>query len=124
MDDLILATNGNGSAPAGLHPEAIARARATLAPAEQVQSMAEVFAALGDPTRLRIVGALRVGELCVQDLTVLLGLTTSAVSHQLRLLRTLRLVRARKVGRIVFYGLDDAHVADLLTQAEAHVRHR
>src|SRR5438445_7510708 len=91
-------------------------------PADVVRSLAAIFAALGEPTRLRIVHALSVGELCVGDLAAVLGMAVPAVSQQLRVLRDLRIVRNRRVGKMVYYALDDAHVADLFAVALAHVR--
>ncbi|MEA2523961.1 MAG: ArsR family transcriptional regulator, lead/cadmium/zinc/bismuth-responsive transcriptional, partial [Thermomicrobiales bacterium] len=85
--------------------------------------LADLFAALGDPTRLRIVAALAGGELCVCDLAATVGQTESAVSHHLRLLRSLGLVRPRRDGRLVYYTLDDAHVTTLFGQALDHVAH-
>ena len=76
---------------------------------------------LGDVTRVRILDALATGELCVCDLATLLGLTESAVSHQLRLLRGMRLVRSRRDGRMVFYTLDDQHIVALFAQGLEHV---
>ncbi len=86
--------------------------------------IAELFAALGDPTRVRIISVLREHELCVCDIAAVLGMTQSAVSHQLRVLRQLRLVRRRKEGRQVFYALDDDHVAVLYEQGLSHVQHK
>ena len=85
--------------------------------ADTVTALAETFRALGDPTRVRILDALSHGELCVCDLAAVLSLSQSAVSHQLRLLRGLRLVRARRAGRMVFYALDDRHVIDCSARA-------
>lgn len=107
----------------GIHGDKVRRARTALAPDEQVQRLADVFKALGDPTRVRIIQALLVGELCVCDLAEVLGMTQSAVSHQLRVLRGLYLVRNRREGKEVFYSLDDEHVMQLLAQAQDHVRH-
>ncbi|AGY58298.1 ArsR/SmtB family transcription factor [Gloeobacter kilaueensis] len=107
----------------GLHPEGVGRAVARLEVFGDGQDLAELFAAFGDPTRLRILTALSEGDLCVCDLSAALGMTASAVSHQLRLLRSLRLVRSRREGRVVYYRLDDEHVLNLLAQGEAHVRH-
>ena len=76
---------------------------------------------LGDPTRVRLVDALSHGERCVCDLSRLVGLTESAVSHQLRLLRAARLVRARRTGRMAYYSLDDHHVVGLLHDTRKHV---
>lgn len=95
--------------------------RAALVGGPTVTALAETFRALGDPTRVRILDALSHGELCVCDLAAVLSLSQSAVSHQLRLLRSLRLVRARRAGRMVFYALDDRHVTDLLDQGLRHV---
>jgi ArsR family transcriptional regulator len=87
-----------------------------------VESLADTFRALGDPTRVRILDALSPGELCVCDLASLVGISESAVSHQLRLLRSLRLVRPRRAGRQVYYAIDDHHILELLTQALTHVQ--
>jgi ArsR family transcriptional regulator len=84
---------------------------------------AELFAALGDPTRVKIIAALLSGEMNVQALAGLTGISESGVSHQLRGLRQMRLVRPRKDGRQVFYSLDDEHVADLFRRALDHVMH-
>lgn len=86
--------------------------------------LAGLFAALGDPTRLRIVAALASQELCVRDLALAIGQSTSAVSHQLRQLRRLGLVDGRRAGRRVYYTLDDRHVGRLYGEALDHVRHR
>lgn len=85
--------------------------------------VAELFKALSDPTRVRIIGLLANTELCVGDLCLVLGMTQPAVSHQLRLLRNLHIVRARKEGRHVFYTLDDDHIRDLFEQGLAHSQH-
>jgi len=83
--------------------------------------LAETFKVLGDPTRVRILHALSLEELCVCDIASLLGATKSAVSHQLRLLRSLRVVKYRKDGRIVYYSLDDSHVGNLLHEGLSHI---
>lgn len=83
--------------------------------------MAELFKALGDYTRVRILHALSVSELCVCALAEVLEMSQSAISHQLRLLRAARLVRYRKEGKNVFYALDDKHVETLLQQGFAHI---
>jgi len=86
-----------------------------------VLSLAETFRTLADPTRLRMIAALRERELCVCDLASMLKLTGSAVSHQLRILRCQRLVRYRKEGKIAYYSLDDAHVQTLISQGIQHI---
>jgi DNA-binding transcriptional ArsR family regulator len=85
-------------------------------------TLAETFKVLGDPTRVRMLDALSRAELCVSDLARLLGSSESAVSHQLRLLRNLRLVRPRRSGRMVFYTLDDQHIVRLFAQGLEHVQ--
>jgi DNA-binding transcriptional ArsR family regulator len=99
----------------------VRRLRAALVDGSTAAALAETFRALGDPTRVRILDVLSHGELCVCDLAAVLSLSQSAVSHQLRLLRGLRLVRARRAGRMVFYALDDRHVTDLLDRGLKHV---
>jgi len=89
-----------------------------------VRALAETFKVLGDSTRVRLLDALFRSELCVQDLADVLGLTQSAVSHQLRLLRSMRLVRTRRVGRQIFYALDDGHIVKLFEQGLEHVEER
>jgi ArsR family transcriptional regulator, lead/cadmium/zinc/bismuth-responsive transcriptional repressor len=106
-----------------VHPsltDAAAR-RARLIGARTVEALAETFRALGDPTRVRILDALATGELCVCDIASLVGISESAASHQLRLLRGLRLVRPRRSGRLVYYAVDDHHILELLNQARTHV---
>lgn len=90
--------------------------------AKTVEGLTEIFRVLGDPTRVRILDALSRAELCVGDLAAQLGVTESAVSHQLRLLRSARIVRARRHGRMIFYSLDDLHVLALFDQGLRHVQ--
>jgi DNA-binding transcriptional ArsR family regulator len=95
---------------------------ARLLPEAIVQEIAATFSVLGDPTRIRILDVLAVGELCVCDIATLVGISESAVSHQLRLLRGMRLVRPRRAGRQVFYTLDDQHIVQLMRVAITHVQ--
>jgi DNA-binding transcriptional ArsR family regulator len=98
------------------------RAAKTAMPGDRmVRALAETFGALSDPTRIRIISALGGQELCVIDLARFLGLTGSAVSHQLRLLRGQRLVKYRKEGKIAFYSLDDDHIRNLMEECIKHV---
>lgn len=90
-------------------------------PEEILLRLAETFKILGDPTRVRILHALSLEELCVCDIASLLSTTKSAISHQLRLLRSLRVVKFRKDGRIVYYSLDDSHVGNLLCEGLSHI---
>jgi ArsR family transcriptional regulator len=89
-----------------------------------VAALAETFKVLGDPTRVRILDALAREEVPVCDLAETLGLTQSAVSHQLRLLRNARLVKARREGQHIFYTLDDQHIVRLFEQGLEHVQER
>ncbi|GIO86966.1 transcription regulator ArsR [Paenibacillus faecis] len=84
---------------------------------------ADWFKAFSDPTRVKIIGALLKRELCVHDLTVLLEMGQSAVSHQLRYLRNMRIVKRRKVGKTVYYSLDDAHIEQIFLQTLQHTNH-
>ncbi len=87
------------------------------------QLIAETFKILGDPTRVKILYALSKRELCVCDISAVVALGQSAVSHQLRLLRGARLVKHRKEGKMVWYSLDDEHISLLLAQGIEHVKH-
>lgn len=103
-------------------PARLEARRAALLPADAVLSLAETFNLLGDATRVRILDALSHGELCVCEIAALVGLSESAVSHQLRLLRGLRLVRPRRAGRLAYYSLDDQHIMSLFQQGLRHVQ--
>ena len=88
---------------------------------EKAQRMAEFFSALGDPNRWRILSALAIKEMPVQALAAVVGMTESAVSHQLRILRTMQLVSYRKLGRKVFYRLKDHHIINLYRDVSEHL---
>lgn len=103
------------------HQEKIRAARKAMVKDEAILGLSETFKVLSDPTRLKIVLALAAEELCVIDVAQLLSLTESAVSHQIRLLRTLRLVKQRKEGKMVFYSLDDEHIEELIKVASLHI---
>lgn len=107
-----------------LDPAKVAALRARVLGNASVTALAETFKVLGDMTRVRILDALSRSELCVCDIARLLGLSESAVSHQLRLLRGMRLVRPRRDGRMVFYRLDDQHIVRLFEQGLEHVEER
>lgn len=107
---------------AHLDPRGTAARKQSLMSVAAVRAVADTFRILGDPTRLRILDALSGGELCVCDIASLAGISESAVSHQLRLLRSMRLVKSHRSGRLVFYELDDHHIIELLRQAHTHVQ--
>ena len=88
---------------------------------ETLYDLAELFKVFGDSTRIKILYALFEAELCVCDIAQLLGLTQSAVSHQLRVLKSSRLVKPRKEGKTVFYSLADDHVRKIIAQGIEHV---
>ena len=83
--------------------------------------LAAVFKVLGDPTRTKIISALLKEELCVCDLTALIGTSQSAISHSLRILRNMNLVKYRKEGKMAYYSLDDDHISAILTAGLKHV---
>jgi ArsR family transcriptional regulator len=106
---------GEGSVPAG---------QGGPVDGQTAQLLAGIFKGLSDPNRVRIIAMLLDGETCVSDLAAALGMSQSAVSHQLSDMRDMRLVRYRREGRHVFYTLDDEHVRDLLQMGLAHAGHR
>ena len=101
----------------------VAAARERALDATTAKTLAGIFRALGDPTRLRLISLLAEREMCVRDLTAALDMEQPAVSHQLSDMRDLQLVRSRKEGRHVYYRLDDEHVRDLYQLTLDHVRH-
>lgn len=104
-----------------LHMDAITHARNALSDPYTVDALSELFKVLGDPTRIRILQVLHDSRLCVCDIAETLQMTQSAISHQLRILRQARLVRATREGRSMFYALDDDHVAHIFEQGLIHV---
>ncbi len=105
-----------------IHLKRVALAREGMLPDRELDRLARTYKVLGDPTRLKILMALMGGEMCVCDLSAFLGLSESAVSHQLRRLKDMALVRNRRDGQILYYTLDDDHVSDLLDIGIEHVR--
>lgn len=105
-----------------VHPEAVRQARLAVPDARCVEQASAFLKMVADPTRLKILSALRVGELCVCDLSAVVGISESAMSHQLRLLRTGRVVTFRKEGRVAYYRLLDHHVTTLIDNALEHAR--
>lgn len=107
-----------------VHEDRVKRARRALRDEGTTLDLSETFKVLGDPTRLNIVLALSAEELCVCDIAALLGMTDSAISHQLRLLKNLRIVKHRKTGKMVYYSLDDSHIEALVRMAARHAAER
>lgn len=104
-----------------VHTEVVGSVQEKMVADETLFQLADLFKALGDATRVRILHALSFSELCVCDLASLLNMSSSAVSHQLRVLRGQRIVKYRKEGKNAIYSLDDTHVATLLEQGLRHV---
>ena len=103
------------------HPEHIEAVRRLMPDDDSLYDLSEVFRVFGDSTRIRILYALFESELCVCDLATLLGLTQSAVSHQLRILKDAKLVKFRREGKSIFYTLDDDHVRAILSLGMEHL---
>ncbi len=98
-------------------------AKASMIADSDSKQLADVFKVLGDRTRVRIIHALSTCELCVCDIAEAVEMSQSAVSHQLRLLRSMRLVKYRKEGKSVLYSLDDEHILQLFSQGMEHIKH-
>ncbi|MCL2078639.1 MAG: metalloregulator ArsR/SmtB family transcription factor [Oscillospiraceae bacterium] len=103
-----------------IHEDTVRRVKAGLSDTGQLKTTAEMFKAFGDPTRLRIINALILSEMCVCDIAALLEMTQPAVSHHLKILRQLQLVKYRKDGKAVYYELDDEHVRNMFYQGLLH----
>ena len=104
-----------------IHENVLDKVRKSLPHDEVLYDLAELFKAFGDSTRIKILYALCEEEMCVCDLAVLLRVTQSAVSHQLRLLKTLRLVKFRRQGKVVYYSLDDEHIKHIFKEGLNHI---
>ena len=105
-----------------IHQDRVDAAQKSALTDDENVRLAQLYKALGDSTRLRMIWALDKGEMCVCDLAAFLGVTESAVSHQLRLLRQLHLVTNRRKGPILYYRLDDDHISQLVQLALEHIR--
>ena len=103
--------------------QAVEAARAEALPEAYLHMIVETFQALADPTRARILYALIGRPMCVRDLAMLVGVSPSGVSHQLRFLRDRRLVKPRREGNVMYYVVDDHHVAALFKEADYHIDH-
>lgn len=102
--------------------DVVQKIKSVLPDDKEIVALAETFKLFGDPTRLKILMGLAKRELCVCDIATLIGLTVSAVSHQLRLLRGMKLVKFRKMGKMVYYSLDDDHIEKIISITQVHVR--
>ena len=104
-----------------IHEDVVERVRQQMPEEAPVYEVSELFKVFGDSTRSRMICALRLEEMCVCDLAALLNMTQSAISHQLRILRSSRLVKSRKQGRVVYYSLDDDHISEIFSLAFTHI---
>ena len=102
-------------------PETRTEVEETMPPEEEMQDLAEFFRVFGDPTRLKILYVLKYSEMCVLDIANLLGMTQSAISHQLRVLKQMDLVKNRRDGKTIFYALADDHIITILNQGLNHI---
>lgn len=104
-----------------IHEDVLLNVKKNMPEEQKLYDLAELFKALGDNTRVKILYALLNSEMCVCDIAALLGMTQSAISHQLRVLKQSRLVKYRREGKIVYYSLDDEHVKHIFDQGLIHI---
>lgn len=107
-----------------IHEDVVENVKNKMPEAEKLYDLSELFKSLGDQTRIKILFALSKEEMCVCDIAALLEMTQSAISHQLRVLRNVRLVKYIKKGKVVYYSLDDEHVTEIFLQGLLHVEHK
>jgi DNA-binding transcriptional ArsR family regulator len=107
-----------------IHEECVSCVRDNMLKPEVFLSMSEIFKVFGDPTRIKIIYALLLRELCVCDIAEVLGMSQSSISHQLRVLKEARLVKYRREGKVVYYSLDDDHVKTIFNAGLDHVHHK
>ncbi len=103
------------------HLDVVEKVKATMSNEDELYELAELFKVFGDSTRVRILSALFCGELCVCDICLVLNMNKSAISHQLRVLRQAKIVKARREGKEVFYSLDDEHIEKIFKMAKEHL---
>ncbi|NEZ47494.1 winged helix-turn-helix transcriptional regulator [Clostridium niameyense] len=107
-----------------IHHEIIEKVKNNMIDKDKVIELGDFFKVLSEPTRIKILYALSVSEMCVCDIANLLEMTHSAVSHQLKVLRSARLIKYRKQGKVVYYSLDDSHVENVFKQGLEHIMHK
>lgn len=101
--------------------ETIRKVEEKMPPEEELQDLADFFKVFGDATRLKILYVLLCSEMCVYDIAMMLGMSQSAISHQLRVLKQMDLVKNRREGKTIFYALADAHIVTILSQGLDHI---
>ncbi|CBZ02309.1 cadmium efflux system accessory protein [Clostridium botulinum H04402 065] len=107
-----------------IHHDVVDKVKGNMIEEDKAQDLGDFFKVLSEPTRIKILYALSSSEMCVCDISNLLNMTQSAVSHQLKVLRTARLIKFRKEGKVVYYSLDDSHVENVFKQGLEHIMHR
>ena len=107
-----------------MNEEVVNRVQRAIPPDETVYELSDLFKVFGDSTRIKILSALAVSEMCVRDISAAIFISQSAVSHQLRTLKNARLVKFRREGKVVYYSLDDEHVHTIFKQGLEHLGHR
>jgi len=107
-----------------VHEECVHCVKENMLDSNTFLEMSEIFKVFGDPTRIKIIYALLIKELCVCDIAEVLGMSQSSISHQLRVLKGARLVKFRKEGKVVYYSLDDEHVKEIFNAGFEHVDHK
>lgn len=105
-----------------IHEDKVNKVRKAMSTTDEYLKLSELYKLFGDYTRIRIMHALEINELCVCDIAALLGLSKSAVSHQLKVLRISNLVKFRREGQIIYYSLADEHVKEIINIAMEHIR--
>ncbi len=104
-----------------IHEDIINKVKEAIPEEETLYDLADLFKVLGDSTRIKVLWALAEAEMCVCDIAALLGMTQSAISHQLRVLKQARLVKYKRNGKVVYYSLDDDHVKSIFNQGLIHI---
>lgn len=107
-----------------IHEDIVNKVRAKMPQEEKLYDLADLFKVFGDSTRIKIICALFEEEMCVCDIATTLGMSHSAISHQLRVLKSAGLVKYRKEGKVVYYSLDDEHVKNIFDQGFNHISHK
>ncbi|WP_202708522.1 ArsR/SmtB family transcription factor [Sporosalibacterium faouarense] len=107
-----------------IHEDVVRKVKLNMPQEERLYDLAELFKVFGDTTRIKILYALFEEEMCVCDIAALLGMTQSAISHQLRVLKSAGLVKYRKEGKVAYYSLDDNHIENIFDQGFNHINHK
>jgi len=120
----VVKTKAPGCPVTVVHRDTVDRVRDSLPEEELLFDLADFFKVFGDSTRIKVLQALFQSELCVCDISAILGASQSAVSHQLKILRMANLVKHRREGKIIYYSLSDGHVGDILGQGLLHIKEK